>query len=393
MNKKQKNSKNIGTRGLLAYHIAASLVSIAPHPQTGRSMHPRHTSHGVLMLALILTGVLLFSNLGSLRAYGVSQGGSHVVTVNVSGTPPTTGADITYPTNNSVTKSPQIAVKGSCQATTLVATFYNGIFAGSSMCTSANAYFTTIQLVIGVNTLQSQDYDGLNQPGPVTAQVTITRQSDPIVSPGPVDPTNPATPPQIATTPSDISHNPAPSVYNPAPQPSLNPCYEKPKEIATTSQTPTIFISCINRTVFAGETLDLPVIISGGFPAYALSIDWGDGLTDLKSVADTQYHVYQHIFKNPGGIDVKLKVTDTKGSTSFIQAVVAVNGSPVPSELSSKFATISGGLSNIWTEAPVPMYWVAVTLVAGFWIGDIFHRFFTYRMLKGTKSFQRNRHV
>ena len=391
MIKKQKNSKKIGTRGLLAYHIAASLISIAPHPQSGRAMHPRHTSHGVLILGLILTGILLFSNLGALRAYGVSQGGSHVVTVNVSGTPPTTGAAITYPTDNSSTKSPQIEVKGTCQASTLVATYDNGTFAGSSMCTSNSDYATVIQLTVGINTLQSQNYDGLNQPGPVTAQVTITREQDPVVAPGPVDPTNPATPPQIAVTPGDISPNPSPSVVEPAPQPSLNPCYEKPKESITASQTPLIFISCINRTVFAGETLDLPVIISGGFPSYALSIDWGDGVTDLKSVADMQYHVYQHIFKNPGGVEVKLKVTDSKGSTSFIQAVIAVNGSPVPSESTSAFANISGGFSSIWTEAPVPMYWVAVTLVAGFWIGDIFHRYFTYRTLKGAKAFQKNR--
>ncbi len=392
MTKKQKN-KQKGTPGLLAYHIAASLISIAPHPQSGRSMHSRHTSHGILILALVLTGVLLFSNLGTLRAYGVSQGGSHVITVNVSGNPPTIGADITYPTNNSITKSAQIEVKGTCQASTLVATFDNGGFAGSSMCTNGGNYATTIQLTVGINTLQSQNYDGLNQPGPVTAQVAITRQQDPVVAPGPVDPTNLSTPPQIATAPGDISPNPTPSVVNPAPQPSLNPCYEKPKEAAAISQTLTIFISCINRTVFAGETLDLPVIISGGLSAYALSIDWGDGVTDLKSVADAQYHSYQHIYKSAGGVGVKLKVTDSKGSTSFIQAVVAVNGSPVQSESTSSFANITGGFSSIWTEAPVPMYWAAVTLMAGFWIGDIFHRYFSYRTLKGAKAFQRNRRV
>jgi hypothetical protein len=359
------------TKGLLAYHIAASLVSIAPHPHTGRSMHRRHTSHGVLLLALILTGILLFNNLGALRAYGLSSSGSQTVTVNVLGTPPTIGADITYPTNNSITKSPQIQVAGTCEPSTLVATYNNGISAGSSMCSVSGGYTTVIQLIVGVNILQSQDYDGLNQPGPVTAQVLITREQDPV----PVITVDPEIP-AIATTPADIAPNPTPVIVPPAPQPADNPCFDTTKLDGLDMKNPTIIVNCIKRSIFSGDTITMPIRVVGGTAPYALSIDWGDGLTDLKTVLDSDYHNYQHTYKTAGIISVHIRTTDAKGLTSFLQTVVQVNGSAATGAPTSGFNSVLSGLGSIWTEAPVPLYVAAVTLVLGFWVGDIFQRLF-----------------
>ncbi|HEY8992501.1 MAG TPA: hypothetical protein VIM37_01480 [Candidatus Microsaccharimonas sp.] len=359
------------TKGLLAYHIAASLVSIAPHPHTGRSMHRRHTSHGVLLVALILTGILLFNNLGALRAYGLSSSGAQTVTVNVLGAAPTIGADITYPTNNTTTQSSLIQVVGTCEASTLVATYNNGISAGSSMCSTSGDYTMVIQLIVGVNILQSQDYDGLNQPGPVTAQVLITREQDPVpvISIDPVIPT-------IATTPADIAPNPTPVVVPPAPQPTVNPCFDTSKLDGLVATSPTIIVNCIKRSIFSGDTVTMPIRLTGGIAPYALSIDWGDGLTDLKTVLNTEYHNYQHTYKTAGIISVHLRITDAKGVTSFLQTVVQVNGSTTTGAPNSGFTSVISGLGSIWTEAPVPLYVAAVTLVLGFWVGDIFQRLF-----------------
>ncbi|MDB5179632.1 MAG: hypothetical protein JWN12_264 [Candidatus Saccharibacteria bacterium] len=396
--KKQKKTINNSkktikvTKGLLAYHIAASLVSIAPYPHTGRSLHRRHTSHGVLFVALILTGVLLFNNLGTLRAFGLQGSGSTTVTVNVSGNAPTVGADITFPTTNTTTKSSEIQVTGTCPAQLLVATYNNGIFAGSSMCTNAGNYATTIQLIVGVNILQSQDYDGLNQPGPATSQVQITREQNPI----PVTSTNPEIP-VIATTPGDIAPDLTPPVVAPAPQPTVNPCFDTSKTDALNPANPTIITNCIKRSIFSGDTITLPIRVTGGTAPYALWIDWGDGLTELKTVLDTGYHNYQHIYKTAGIISVSLKTTDAKGVTSFLQTVVQVNGSTTP-ETTTPFNSIANGLGSIWTEAPVPLYVAAVTLVLGFWVGDIFQRIFAKdgRGIKGRKhpsTYNRRRHA
>lgn len=372
-NQKKKTTKtNKVTKGLLAYHIAASLVSIAPHPHTGRSMHRRHTSHGVLFAALILTGVLLFNNLGTLRAFGLQGAGSSTITVNVSGDPPTIGADITYPATDTITKSEQIKVTGTCPAGLLVSTYNNGVFAGSSICANDGTYATVIQLVVGINILQSQDYDGLNQAGPTTSQIRITREQDPV----PVTSVNPETP-IIATAPADIAPDPTPSVAPPAPQPTVNPCFDTSKTDNLNPANPTIIANCIKRSVFTGDTITLPVRITGGTPPYALSINWGDGLTELKTVLDTDYHNYQHTYSTAGIIGVSFKTTDAKGMTSFLQTVVQVNGASTPATATTPFTNITAGLSSVWTEAPVPLYVAAVTLVLGFWVGDIFQRLFT----------------
>jgi len=369
-NKKKTTQK---AKGSLAYHVAKSLVTLAPHAHTGRPIRHHHTSHGVLLVALLLTGILLFSNLGALRAYGVANSGSHTVSVDVTGAPPTTGADITYPTTNTVTQSEQIQVTGTCEPQLLVATYNNGTFAGSSICTSNSDYATIIHLVVGVNILQSQNYDGLNQPGPVTAQVVITREQvpDPVITPQ-----NPVTP-ITATEPQDIQPDPTPEVIEtPAPQPAVNPCYEQSNQIEFNPSDPTIIASCIIRDIFAGQTITVPIRVTGGTSPYALSINWGDGVTDLKTVLDGEYHNYQHTYTQAGIINISLKTTDATGATSFLQTVVQVNGPTNPENIPTPIGTIVSGIGSIWTEVPVPLYWAAVALVLGFWIGDIFQRIF-----------------
>jgi len=365
-------------------------------------MHHRHTSHGVLLIALLLTGVLLFSNLGALRAYGLTSSGSRTITVNIAGAPPSVGADITFPTNNTTTKSPQIQVVGTCEPSTLVATYSNGSFVGSSMCTSGGDYTTTIQLQVGVNMLQSQDYDGLNQPGPVTAQVQITREQDPVPVTTPIPTQTPTitttSTPTVATVPADIVPDLTPPVVVAAPQPADNPCFESSKKGASTLDVPTILTKCINRSVATGETITLPVRVTGGMAPFALSIDWGDGVIESKSVLDTEYHNYDHTYAAAGIIRVGLQTTDSNGSTSFLQTVVQINGTPVAATTGtpSTLATITANLGSIWTEAPVPLYWAAVTLVLGFWFGDVFQRIFakgSYAIKRPRAPVNRHRHA
>lgn len=109
-----------------------------------------------------------------------------------------------------------------------------------------------------------------------------------------------------------------------------------------------------------------------------------DGMNGLKTVLDTEYHNYQHTYKTAGIIGVKLKTTDTAGTTPFLQTIVQVNGSTTPGTTTSMFNNITNGLSSAWTEAPVPLYVAAVTLVLELWVGDIFQRLFS-KDVKGRK--------
>lgn len=382
------------TKSVVAYHVARSLVSVAPHDHSGKKLHRRHTSHGALLVAFLLTGILLFSNFGAIRAYGLSSSGGQTISVNVFGEPPTVGAEITYPTTNTTTKSPQIQVTGTCPAETLVATYNNGTFAGSSQCADDGTYATVISLVVGTNILQSQNYDAANQPGPVTGQVTITREEVPVVV-NPTDPTTPTIPgtstgggstgsgvavPETATTPSDIEDDTSPAVTTPAPQPADNPCFDTSKSTNLNPATPNIITKCITRSITAGQTVSLPVRVTGGVKPYTLSINWGDGTIDSKNVLDTEFHNYQHTYQTAGVINVGLKITDTKGTSTFLQTVVQVNdtGTTATTKGSDNpVATITSNISSVLTKAPVPLYFAALVLFLGFWVGDIIERILT----------------
>ena len=259
--------------------VAASLLSVAPHAHTGKKIQARHTSHGFLLLALLFTGVLLFANLGTLKAFGLASSDNVHVSVNITGAPPTVGATITFPTANQVSSISLLQVSGTCPEGLLVAVYNNGAFAGSTICTSNNDFSVTVQLLEGTNTLQAQDYDGVNQPGPTTPQVSITYEP-PVVTPETTAP--------VVTEPDQLVPAPTvPAVPITVPQPSAEPCYTLPNNKASVStNTPLISVNCIQRNLFIGDTLSLSVLIHGGIAPYALLTDWGDGKNDLVSVSD-----------------------------------------------------------------------------------------------------------
>jgi len=209
VNKKSKAS--LKKKPTILQHAVSSLISVAPHSHTGKRAPHRHTSHGFLLLALIFTGVLLFSNLGVLRAYAETHSipGSVTVTTSYYGTAPTEGANITFPTTNRTTTHKFIFVIGTCPDQTLVAVYNNGNFAGSTVCDTGK-FYVIIQLAEGTNVIQAQNYDGMNQPGPTTAQIVVsyvkpvvaaTTLSDPVKDAATTDAQVPANPTPITPTP------------------------------------------------------------------------------------------------------------------------------------------------------------------------------------------------
>lgn len=366
-------------------HVAASLLSVSPHTHTGKKLHSRHTSHGFLLLALLFTGILLFANLGTLKAFGLASSSDVHVSVNVMGTPPTAGAIITFPAPDQVSKIAELQVAGTCPDGNLVAIYNNGTFTGSTICTSSGDFTVTIQLLEGTNTLQAQNYDGVNQPGPTTPQVSITYTPDPVVTPD-------TTTPQVVTKPDQLT--PAetkPAVPITVPQPSAQPCYQLPNNnLSISTKTPLISVNCIQRNLFVGDTLRLDVLIHGGIAPYALLTDWGDGRNDLTSIPDSSIHTLEHTFQTAGFHQLVLNTTDSKGEKSRIQTVVSVNGVPTTGGTTNPLTDIGKNIASIWIEAPVPLYVAAVTLVAGFWIGDIFQRIILNRHGLGSPRHKRS---
>jgi hypothetical protein len=350
-------------------HIAASFISTAPHTHTGKRLKSHHSSHGALFGLLVMTGVLLFSNLGALRAYGLTSSGNNTVSVTINGDAPSQGASMSFPATNQITNLSLLQVTGICPDGTLVAIYNNGTFAGSTTCTTDGNFSLAIQLSEGANILQAQNYDGLNQAGPSTPQVTITYTPDmPIVEASASS--------EIVTTPEQLRPNPVvPEVPIEAPQPSSQPCYDLPNTNAIKDTArPIISVNCISRNVYAGETLNIKVLIQGGIAPYALFVDWGDTKTDLISVQNSSVQSLQHVYTTSGFHTVVMSTTDTKGASTKIQTVVSVNGTTAASGTSNPVTDIAESVASIWINAPVPLYFAALTLLLGFWAGDIYKR-------------------
>lgn len=360
-----RSTKKTARHQPLHKHAIASLLSTSHHTHSGKRLHSKHTSHGFLLVALLLTGVLLFSNLGALKAYGLSQGGSLNVSVNVLGYPPTEGAVIVFPSTNSQTSSPLIEVSGTCPAETLVSLYNNGTFAGSTICETDGVFSVIITLTSGDNILQAQNYDGLNQPGPVTDQHLV--KYVPVINPTPTEKPVVTKDQPLPTLPNPVTPQPT------APQPSTNPCYQAPSisEAIKASKTPIISIGCIHRNIFAGEELTIAYAVNGGKSPYALNILWGDDSDDLKSISSNEIQTVKHTFNTAGTHTIIFKTTDSAGNTYQIQTVVIVNGDPAVATGSNTFIR---DIQAIWLEAPIPLYFLAVALTLGFWIGDVFER-------------------
>lgn len=361
---KQNTAKNKRSHAKIRSHVRASLTYVAPHKHTGKRLPHRHTSHGFLFLLLIAAGIILFFSLATLEAAGITKNGQINVTLTVPGAPPTTGAVINTPLDKSKVTKPLIVVSGTCPSGNIVAVYTNGQFAGSTSCLSDNSFQTTIQLRVGVNTLQAQNYDALNQPGPLTDQIEVLFEPD--------DPTTPV--PAVVNTADDITLDLSiPDTL--APAPSENPCYA-PVDLGATTQL-TLVVMCVTRNVFVGEKIVLPVTILGGIGPYALSVDWGEGNSpQLYSLNRAGQHQVSYTYSIPRLKNISLSLADASGQTFRLETVIDVNydGSETVTGV-SPFQNTLNNLTGIWLEASVPLYWAAVTLFLGFWVGDLFQRF------------------
>lgn len=359
----RKTTKN---KKSLKAHIRSSLTYVAEHKHTGKRLRHQHTSHGVLLILLIATGVMLFMNLGALSAAGLTSSGTVDVSLTVPGPAPTQGAEITNIPDQSTVTEALLALSGTCPADTIVAIYNNGFSVGSTTCAIGGTFELTIQLQQGTNTLQAQNYDNLNQPGPATSQKTVLYQ--------PPQQPEPNEEPEV-NTPETIT--PTPSIpVEPAPQPTEEPCQDL---TAPKTSKLTLTVPCITRNIFIGERFELPVWISGGLNPYALSIDWGDSTdAEVFVLQDAGRHVLSHTYRTPQIRQLGLKIVDSEGASYRVNTVVQVNSNASGAGFSgdNPLENFANAVATHWVEASVPLYWAGVSLFLGFWVGDIFNRFF-----------------
>ncbi len=265
-------------------------------------------------LALLLA--LLVAPIGSVAALGSpdpEQGGSVGLEGRISSPPPTQAASITTPRNGQVFDSSPITVAGLCKTDLLVKVFANNVFVGSVLCKNGS-YSLQVGLFSGRNDLVARVYDNLDQAGPDSNLVSVTF--------------NDANYAQFGT------------------QLTLTSNYAR-------------------RGANPGSTLTWPIVLSGGSPPYALSIDWGDSSgAQLLSQSFAGNITLSHVYETAGIYTVVIKATDRNKSTAYLQVVGVANGE------AKQTATDAGTTSKV-SVAP-EWYWflpIVPLLIVAFWLG------------------------
>jgi hypothetical protein len=328
---------------------------LVEHKHTGRLIHHRHTSHLSLAAILAIIGLLFYTNNGIVNAETAT--GSVSVGVVVTGPPPTVGAEITSHAENAVLiDAKTIDLQGVCAANTFVVVKDIDSIVGSTMCTDEGTFAITVQVHMGANVFSVMNYDNYNQPGPISPGITIiVKNADkiiPEISPVyPVLPDNPSIIPGVPLEPTT--------------------CNDYKVGYLPVSDEPHVSVVCVPRIFGPGISQVMGLLTWGGTPPYAVSINWGDDLIDdtLLSVATNGYRTVPFRYTVSGVYKISLKLTDSVGEEAVVQTAVQVSGA-VASPVSN---TVEEIISKTGLIAPVPVYLLAVSVTAGFWIGDIFN--------------------
>ena len=250
-----------------------------------------------------------------------------------------------------------------------------------------------VTLTAGENILTSLNFDNVNQPGPITTPVRVTliftNTVEPETPPSPelevipalVLPDNPSLIPGLPdlgwwcdpgdTIPvnADVTNRIARACEAPKDCDSYDP-----GEGAARSGGPlSVSIVCIPRILQKDQFYKLGLVVRGGLPPYALSIDFGSNDRDvLVSVPQPGYSTVSFRYSNVGSFNLNINLTDANSETAVVETGVQVSG-----EGTTLLTTIVEAVSpENWLTSPVPLYVVAVLATLAFWGGDIFDRRF-----------------
>jgi len=268
----------------------------------------------LIFLAVLMTATFFFMK----PVFGQSQNpqtGSAGLSGTVPANPPTVGAIISFPVNNEVFTAVPITTTGICPADLLVKMFKNQVFAGSVICQVNGTFTIDIDLFSGRNEIVARVFDALEQPGPDSNLVIINYD--------------------------DTAQN------------------NGADKLLLTSGFAT-------RGANPRETLVWPLGLSGGIGPYAISVDWGDGTTEVISLDFVGNFNLKHIYEQPGTYKTIVKAADSTGDTAFLQLVSIGNGL-----LQGKLDDGTGSNQVITRKIFViwPLYVMVGFVIGTFWLG------------------------
>jgi hypothetical protein len=301
------------------------------HSLSWRLLHHRETSYALLVFLMMGVGLVLASITWGAWAGAddISCGtpttpqceASYSVYAAVPGPRPGSPANITSPTSGQVFTTNPVTVEGTCPDKSLVKVFTNGIMVGSVICNKGK-FSVPVDLVIGRNDLTALPFNALDEQGPTGNTVTVTLN---------------------------------------APPGGLGFSTE-------------LILQSVNyyRGTVPGTQIAWPIEIVGGQAPYAVSVDWGDGTSDLITRLAPGPFTVTHTYKKTGTgylntFPLIIRATDAAGHTAYLQLTTIVNSA-------SAGASAKGGAANnsslnrllvIW-----PLWIVLLLMIISFWLGE-----------------------
>lgn len=243
----------------------------------------------------------------------------------VPGAVPKNGPVITTPVSGQHFTSIPIDIRGTCQSGLLVNVYKNDVLAGAAICDRSGHFSLQADLFIGQNKLIASMVNQANQPSPDSSPITVYYD--------------------LASTPVNVINGSA------------------------NGQNGNVVIKAVSiyKGTVPGQEISWEVEIVGGIPPYALSIDWGDGTSDLatRTVAGklTIKHTYKKAGGYKGGYVLVIKAVDSVGTAGLLQLAAIVNN-----DLGSALTTTGPSGGQLVLAWPI---WVLVfMIIISFWLGE-----------------------
>jgi hypothetical protein len=209
MKKKRQSVLPVG-RSIRRKKPSPEVVAAKKVIRNKQPIHRRIALQPIIVMMLLCVGVMLAAFTMNALADSIT------VTATVPAPGLTVPAVITDPTDGSTTGSQDINVVGTCPDNSYVNLSNNGYVVGSYNCT-ANTFQIGLELSLGTNQLQVQDYNITNSAGPTSPSIIVTYTPQ---TPVPADDTSGGT--VTTTQPSNASSSAAPAT------PIINPTAVSP---------------------------------------------------------------------------------------------------------------------------------------------------------------------
>lgn len=288
---------------------------------TGRVL-PHHHTHFLALFGLLLSaGLILFGFSWAADSFTLTGDGAYSVNAVVPSSVPIVAARITSPQSGITVTTPTITVSGFCQVGNLIKVFRNDIMAGADFCSSNGTFSFPVSLFLGSNTLIARSYNALDEAGPDSSAVLVTYQ--PTAFSATAIPVNAGVPLGQLQILGDTSYH----------------AFQLNQETSWLLE------------------------IKGGQAPYAVSINWGDGTSDLISRTAAGIFVVKHTYhsapKEGRSYGIDINASDAAGNKANLHLGALLAVPPPTNKPNNEVLKIA------W-----PIWLIALLLLISFAIGS-----------------------